>query len=65
MTTALMHFHRFVYTYMLHKVISLKKAWLGTHITFKTQKKNVNDLNSVPTFPNLNIYYFFFFAHIS
>lgn len=40
MTTALTYFHCFVYAYMLHKSHFLKKAWLGTHITFKTQKKN-------------------------
>lgn len=39
MTTALMHFHRFVYAYMLHKVISLRRLGLGHTLLLDPEEK--------------------------
>lgn len=39
MTTALEHFHLFIYAYMLHRVISQKNSWLGTHLALRPRRR--------------------------
>lgn len=51
MTTALMHFHRFVYAYMLHKVISPKEGLGLGHTLLLRPRRKRKWLEFSPHFP--------------